>query len=178
MKKEKRFTFSAQQIAIVAMLMALRFVLSKFSIPLGESNRIGFGFIVVSLMGMLYGPWVTGIASGLFDLLKSFVGSVGGTFFIGFTLSAIAGGVVYGFFLHRQRVNWQHVLGAVVTNTVLVNLLMTTYWIHLLYGTPFKALFIARIPQNLVMGAVRFMMILLLSRLPQIKQIIQKYRTD
>lgn len=177
MKKENKFTFSAQQMTILAVMIALDLVISRFSVPIGTSNRLSFGFIITAILGLLYGPWVAGLANAASDLLKSFLFGAGGPFFIGFTISAFLGGVIYGLFLHRKEVRWPHVLGASLANTIFVNLILNTYWLTILYKSPFKELLLVRIPQNAIMTPIRFAIILMVTQLPQLKTIFNKYQT-
>lgn len=178
MKKNNKFTFTTQQIAILGILMALGLVLSRVSIPLGPSNRLSFGFIVNAMIGILYGPWVAGFAAAGKDLLQTFLfGVQGGSFFIGFTLTAFVGSFIYGWFLHREKVTWKHVLAAVILNTVLTNLVLNTLWIYLLYKTPVIVLLASRIPQNLIMAPIRFIVIYLIVQNKQIQRVFDGYAT-
>ncbi|WP_018659609.1 folate family ECF transporter S component [Allofustis seminis] len=177
MNKKNKFNFSVEQMTIVAVMIALHLVLSRFSIPLGNANRISFSFIITALLGILYGPIIAGLANVSSDLLKSFLFGPGGPFFIGFTISAMLGGIIYGLFLHRKTIRWPHVLAATVVNTLFVNLVLNTYWVHLLFGTPFRELLVTRVPQNAIMLPIRFAFILFITQLPQLKPIIKKYQT-
>lgn len=175
---KKKFTFTTQQIAVLGVLMGLRIALSRLSIMVGPNNRLAFGFIIASIIGMLFGPWVAGFASAGTDLLTSFLfGTQGGPFFIGFTLTAFVGGMVYGIFLHRKEVKWYHVLLAVLINSLLTNIVMNTIWINMLFQTPISVLLATRIPQNLIMGPIRFVIIYLALRNKQLQNIYERYST-
>ncbi len=173
--ERERFSFTTQQIAVLGVLMSLSLVLSRVSITLGPNNRLAFGFIINSIIAILYGPWVAGFASAAQDLLKSFLFGVQGQFFIGFTLTAFVGSFIYGVFLHRKTITWKHVLGAVLVNTLVSNLFLNTLWIHLLYRTPILVLLAARIPQNLIMAPIRFGLIYLMTQNRQLNQIFDRY---
>lgn len=174
-ENRERFSFTTQQIAVLGVLIALSLVLSRVSIPIGPNNRLAFGFIINSIMAILYGPWVAGFASAGQDLLKSFLFGVQGQFFIGFTFTAFLGPFIYGIFLHRRNITWKHVLGAVLLNTIVSNLLLNTLWINILYGTPFMVLLASRIPQNLLMAPIRFGLIYLITQNRQMNQIFDRY---
>ena len=177
MKENKKFTFTVQQIAVLGVLMALELAISRVSVLLGPSNRLTFGFIIHAVIGIMYGPWVAGLAAACSDLLKSFLFGVQGQFFIGFTLTAFVGSFIYGVFLHRHKIQWYHVFWAVVLNSVFTNLMLNTLWLNLLYQTPFSVLFASRIPQNLIMGPIRFLGIYLIAQNQQLKRIFEKYGT-
>ncbi|MCI5775761.1 MAG: folate family ECF transporter S component [Aerococcus sp.] len=173
----KRFRFTPMQMALVALFMALNIVLTRFSIPIGQNNRISFGFLSTVFLGFFFGPWVAGFASAGNDLLKSFLFGASGGFFFGFTFNAFLGGVFYGFFLHRKEVKWYHVLGAVLCNTIITNIILGTLWLHIMYGTPMLALLATRVPQNIIMGAVRFVVMLIVINISQFQPYFDKYRT-
>jgi len=176
-EQNEGFTFTIQQIATLGLLMALGLALSGVSIPLGPSNRLSFGFIVNAVIGLLYGPWVAGFASAGEDLLSSFLLGAQGNFFIGFTLTAFVGSFIYGWFLHRKNITWKHVLIAVILNTIFANLILNTLWIHILYRTPIVVLLATRIPQNLIMAPVRFIVIYLITQNKQLNKIFDRHAT-
>lgn len=175
MNKQK-YTISTQQLAIIGLLIAFKLVLSRLSIPISPENRLSFGFVGTAFLGTLYGPWIAGIANVGSDLLTSALFGNNGQFFIGFTFSAFLGGVFYGAFLHRETVKWYHVLGAVLCNTLITNLFFNTLWVHILYRAPIPALLFARVPQNLIMGPFRFLVIYFLLRTPQLQGIYRRLR--
>lgn len=175
--KNNRFTFTTQQIAVLGVLMALGLVLSRTTIALGPNNQLSFGFIVNAIIGILYGPWVAGFAGMGDDILQSFLFGVQGTFFIGFTLTAFVGSFIYGWFLHRKNITWKHVLLSVLFNTVVTNLILNTLWIHILYQTPIVVLLASRIPQNLVMAPIRFIVIYLITQNNQLNSVFDRYAT-
>lgn len=174
--ERKKFTFTTQQIAVLGVLMALRIILSRFSIQITPSVQLAFGFIVASMIGMLFGPWVAGFAGVGTDLLTTFLFGKS-NFFIGFTFTAFVGGFIYGVFLHRKEIKWHHVLMAVLLNTLFANLFLNTLWINILYETPILVLLASRIPQNLIMGPIRFVLIYLILSNKQLQEIYNRYST-
>lgn len=175
--QNERFTFTTQQIAVLGVLIALGLALSQLTVALSLNNRISFGFIINAIIGVLYGPWVAGFAAVGEDLLKSFLFGTQGTFFIGFVLTAFVGSFIYGWFLHRKNITWKHVLGAVLLNTLMTNLVLNTLWIHILYQTPIVVLLASRIPQNLIMAPIRFIVIYLITQNKQLNRIFDEYAT-
>lgn len=131
----------------VSMLIAIQFILSKFCSISTDSIRIGFGFIPMALCGMLYGPIWAAIAYSVADILGGALvyGSVNP--FI--TLAVAITGFGYGLFLHRDSVRFfPNVVGAVAVSLV-CSMLLTTFILSAMYGSPFTAMFIMRIPQGL-----------------------------
>ena len=76
-----------------------------------------------------------------------------------------------------RSIKWYHVLLAVVVNSLMTNLVMNTIWVNMLFGTPFKVLLATRIPQNLIMAPIRFIIIYLALTNKQLQEIYQRYST-
>lgn len=176
-KHSQKFTFTTNQIAVVGVLMGLGLALSRVAIPLGTSNRLSLGFVVTGVISMLYGPWVGGFAAAGVDLLISFLFGQQGTIFIGFTITAFVNGVIYGLFLHRRRPNWKSLVLAVLFQTVVSNVILNTLWINTLYQTPIPVLLAGRIPQNLIMAPVRFLLLYFVMTNNQLLRVFDRYTT-
>ncbi|MDO4680349.1 MAG: folate family ECF transporter S component [Aerococcus sp.] len=172
----RKFPLSVQQMTMVALFMALNIILSRFSLQLGPTNRISIAFLPNVLLGFFFGPWIAGIASVGTDLLKSMMFGNYGGFFIGYTFTAFLGGFIYGLFMHRPVVKWYHIALAIFFNTLISNIILGTLWIHIMYQTPILALLATRVPQNLIMAPVRFVIAHLVIGLPQLQSHYKKYR--
>lgn len=133
-----------------AMLLAVAVVLGFYRLQLTEYLRIGFDFIAKELTGMLFGPVVGCFVGGLSDIIAYIIKPVGG-FFPGFTISTMAAGTIYGLFLYKRPVSLVRIIAANTTVTILVNLILNTYWLTILYGDAFFALFPARVLKQLIM---------------------------
>lgn len=87
----------------VAMLLAMSVVISfTASVRVTETIKIGLGYLITALLGMLYGPFTAALAAGAGDLIKYLL-KPDGAYFFGFTLTAMLGGVVYGVFFYREK---------------------------------------------------------------------------
>lgn len=137
-------------LAVTAMLLAIAVVLGFYTLQLTDYIKIGFAYIVNEMTGMLFGPAVGGIMGGLADLLKYLVKPTG-PFFPGFTISGICGGIIYGMVLYKKPLTVKRVVLANLLVMVLVNILLNTYWLTLLYGDAYLALLPARILKQAVM---------------------------
>ena len=137
-------------LAMASMLLAIAVVLGFYTLQLTEFIKIGFAYIANELAGMMFGPVVGSLIGGLADVLKYLVNPTG-PFFPGFTISGFLGGLIYGIVLYKKPLSIKRVIVANTLVTVFVNLLLNTYWLTLLYGNAFMALFPARIVKQLVM---------------------------
>lgn len=145
--KELKSTYN---LAICALLMALTLVISSFTIQIGDYIKIGFSFIASELAYMLFGPVVGMIFGGAADVF-SYIIKPTGAFFPGFTISGILSGLIYGMFLYKKRISFGRILIVKAVVAVLINMLLGTYWLTLLYGKGFMVLFPMRAIKNLIM---------------------------
>lgn len=53
--------------------------------------------------------------------------------------------MIYALFLYQKPIKWWRIIAATLLVTLVVNVLMNTYWIHLLYGLDLRAAFLQRI---------------------------------
>lgn len=147
----------------VALLIALEIVLSRFLSITTPIVKIGFGFVPIAICGMMFGPVWAGVAGTVADLIGATLFPIG-TFFPGFTLSAALTGIVFGLFQHKRKRGWLQLMGAVAINCLGISLILNTYWLTILMGTPFLLLLPMRIVQNLIMVPVQFIVLRFMQR--------------
>ena len=99
------------RLVTMAFLIALEIVLTRFCSINTPILRIGFGFLPVAMMGIMFGPLWAGIGYAVGDLLGMLI-FPSGAYFPGFTLTAFLTGLVFGFFLHGKEITWKKVLPA------------------------------------------------------------------
>lgn len=155
-------------LVITALLVALHFIISGFEIYLTPQIRIGFSFLTIAVVGLLFGPVLAMTAGGLSDII-SFLLNPAGTYFPGFTVSAILGGLIYGLFFYKKPVTLWRILCAKFLVSLLINLGLNTFWHTILYGKSFVVLFPARALKNLILLPIE--MLLLFFVLKTIRQI-------
>lgn len=137
-------------LAMTAMLLAIAVVLGFYTLQLTEYIKIGFAFIANELTGMMFGPVVGSVMGGLADIVKYLVKPTG-PFFPGFTISGFFAGLIYGLILYKKPLSLKRIILANGLVTVLINLLLNTYWLTLLYGNAFVALLPARAVKQIIM---------------------------
>ncbi|WP_228586954.1 folate family ECF transporter S component [Alkalibacterium sp.] len=163
-------------IAIVGLLVAMNITLGRIGITT-PVVRITFAFLPTALIGLLFGPWVAGVAAVLADLLGFIVGGGVGGFFPGFTLSAFLTGLIYGVFLHKRKVSTKRVIMAEVVIAVFVNLTLNTLWLRILTQNPIAVLLPPRLIQNAVMIVVRVFTVRFIANNKQLRRVYMKYST-
>lgn len=151
---------SVKNLAVVSLLIALEIVISTIYIPLPtySTQRIYFSFLVVALIGLLYGPVVSFWAALIGDLL-GFMIHPQGAFFFGYTITAICGALIFSLFLYRTRITITKILICKLCINLFVNVGMNSLWDSMLLGSGYFPLMIARIPKNLLMLPIEVLML-------------------
>ncbi len=174
----EKFQQSAQELKQVrtltgvAMLLAMSVVISfTASVRVTETIKIGLGYLITALLGMLYGPFTAALAAGAGDLIKYLL-KPDGAYFFGFTLTAMLGGVVYGVFFYREKCTIPRAIASKATVSLLLNCLLNTVWVSWLYGMPFLGALGPRVIKNLM--ALPFEIVLLYIVLNGMNKVIQR----
>ena len=141
----------------LALLTAMQIILARYlAIPVTESMRFTTSFIPVVIAARRFGV-VGGMAVyGVGDFLGAIIFPAGGAFFPGFTVTAVVSGLIYGLFLSKKGGIVRIVL-SVLTSQIVCTLLMNSYWLSMLYGSEFSAIFVSRIPQALIMSVIQIL---------------------
>ena len=144
----------------LALLTAMQIILARYLvIPVSESLRFSMSFIPVVIAARRFGI-VGGMAVyGLGDFLGAIIFPAGGAYFPGFTVTAVVAGLIYGLFLAKKSGVVRIVL-SVLFSQLICTLLMNSYWLSVLMGSEFSAIFISRIPQALIMSALQIVFML------------------
>ena len=163
----KKF-FTARNIAQLALLIALYFVLDRislFTIPV-SFLKISFAFIPVIVAAMLFGPVGGALVNGLGDLIGALVLPFG-PYHPGFTICGALIGACFGFFLHMDSKTfknnenprvWPNVIVPVVFG-VLVGMFLNTLWVAQLYSSKtYWGYFVPRAVQEVVIGALKLIL--------------------
>ncbi|MGL4912317.1 MAG: folate family ECF transporter S component [Romboutsia sp.] len=158
MSQEKNKNFNSKILTQLGLLIALQVILTRFLSIQTPIVRIGFGFLPVAIMGILYGPWIGGIGATISDLL-GFILFPSGTYFPGFTLTAFLTGFTYGALLYNKTKSPLRILGSVLIVCLFLNLALDTLWLSILMGKGYMALLPTRVIKSLAMIPVQFITI-------------------
>lgn len=143
--------FVTRNLVLCGLMAALAVVLGLVaSIEAGPYIRIGFSGIPNRIVEFLFGPVVGSFFGGALDVLK-YIMKPTGPYFFGFTFNAMFAGVLYGAILYRRPVTIGRILTAEFLVKLLVNCLLNTLWISVLYGKGFMVLLPARVLKNALM---------------------------
>ena len=171
---QKKYIFS---IALTSIFVAITVVLSRFMSINVWNMSIGFSFASVFICGMLLGPFWGGVCGALADFIGAILFPFG-TYFFGFTATAFLGGAVFGMvgIIAKKCKNRWTFLSLTATLLILkegiCSLLLNSLWISILYGTPYTAVLISRIPLSAVTFALELAFALVLKEIliPKLKK--------
>lgn len=138
-----------EKLVFTAFMIALEIVLSKIVSVNISFLRIGFGFLPIAILAIMYGAWWSGIAYAIGDVIGGFLFPTG-AFFPGFTVTALLTGIIFGLVLHKKKVTFKRALVASTLVCVLCNLLLNTYWLTFIIGKGFKVLLASRAIKELI----------------------------
>ena len=130
---EKRKMSRTEKIAYTALLVAMQVVLGNLlQIPL-LSKQFHFGFLPIAVAGAVFGPVAAMLVGGLGDFLGAHLFPAG-AYFVGFTLSNILAGLLYGLILYRHKLCFWRCASAVLAVS-LCYLFLNSYWLNVVVPT-------------------------------------------
>ena len=147
--KEKKIRISVRDITLMAMLIAIEIVLSRFCSIQAWNVKIGFAFIAPVTAAILMGPAQAAVVAGVADVLGTLMFPIG-PYFPGFTLNSCLNGLVWGLFLHKKPSIPKAAIAAGI-NQFIIGLFITTFWISVLYGSPYLSLLPVRLTQACIL---------------------------
>ena len=160
---------STKLIVIMGLLVAMEIVLNRFLSVNAWNIKIGFSFLPVVIAAIVYGPVYGAIVGGLGDFLGAIMFPIG-QYFPGFTLTAVLMGLVWGFFLHKEQ-TLPRIIAAAAINQFILGLCLNTYWISVLYGSPYGPLFMTRILQAVILFVTQVIIIYAMGKfIPRFKE--------
>lgn len=122
---------STKSIALLGILSALQLIIGRFTF--GTSFlKVAFTFTIIVLIAKWFGPLWGSLAAIINDTIGTLL--IGGPIFIGFTITAISGMLIYSlFFYQRTHISWGRVFLATFLVLMITNAGMNTLWLTMLY---------------------------------------------
>lgn len=143
MKKLKKFI-------LAGLLLSVSVVFNRFLSIKTPIVVISLGFIPKIIIGTLFNCWWSAFLFGLADLIGSLLFPFG-AYFVGYTISAVISGFIYGLFLYRKKgikpkkYLVRLIISCIISNLI-CNLLLNSIWVTITSG---KAIF-AILPTRLI----------------------------
>lgn len=158
MNVQNNKNFNLKTLTQLGLLIALQVVLSRFLSIHTPIVKIGFGFLPLAIMGILYGPFIGGVGAIVADIIGIILFPTG-AYFPGFTLTTGLTGFVYGSLLYNKPKSPQRILIATLIISLGLNLLLNTLWLSIIMGKGYLALLPTRVAKALIMIPVEFITI-------------------
>jgi len=161
LKKGKKL-FTLETFIVLALLVAIEVILTRFFSLKQWNLRFSFGFIPIVIAAILYGP----IASATVAACADFLGAI--------LFPAFISGIIYGLFLHKKQ-SLPNIVGAAVVTQFICGLVMNSYWLSIISSkSTFWGLIPVRSIQSVVMSIVIISVTYVLSKtiVPIIKKAI------
>lgn len=157
---------STRWLAVMAVFLCLRIVVSRFSIPVSANLNISLSFILVALEGVLFGPTAGIVFAFTEDILEFLLFPSPYGFFFGYTISAMLGVLTYALFLYNQRITVIKIIGAKLISSYAINVLLGSFWTYLLVGSKsYLAYAAVSIYKNTILFPIQIIGILLVINL-------------
>ncbi len=167
----------AYMISMMGLLIAIMVVLSRILGFEWQFIKISFDFVPKIVMGMMFGPFWTGIGAVIADLVGMMLFAKA-AFFPGFTLNAFLGGVIYGYFFYKKEVTWRNAFLCTVANTVLIGLILTPIWLAIMYNQPLTSWVIwgPRLTKAILMLPIQTGLTYVVGRMIPVRQLMKRSR--
>lgn len=146
-----------------AMLVAVAIVLGFFKLPIGPTLEIHFTSLPIAIAGALLGPIIGSIIGALSDI-GAYVVKPTGPFFAGFTLSAAVTGFIFGIMLHKKKITWIRILAAQIIVTIIVGMVMNSFWLSMLFDKGFIVIMTSRIVKEVLMIPINTFILAVLTK--------------
>ncbi|AOR24363.1 folate family ECF transporter S component [Clostridium taeniosporum] len=149
---------NVRNLVIASLLITMKLILDLFTIQITPFLHVSFEFLASVTISMLFGPIVGAMCGGLSDILNYLINPKG-AFFVGFTLSAMMSGLIYGSILYKKKITVTRCAIANIISVIFVDIMMNTFWLSILFGKGFYALLHLRVFKNLTMIPINIIMI-------------------
>lgn len=141
--------YSTRNLVFAALMVAMARVLALIpSIPIAHT-RLSFSFPARAMCALVCGP-VAGMAYGFVEDILGFILQPTGEFFFGYTISTMAGLLVYALCFYRRRVTVVRIVAANVLVNVFVNAMLGSLWTMMIRGGGYFGWFVPSLIKNLI----------------------------
>ena len=156
---------------ILALLMAINVAISSLFIEVGPNLRLYFTYIVNMIVAANFSlPLV--ITYAIVEDFIAFFLFPSGPFFLGYTITAVAGCVIYHIFLHKE-INLKNIIISKTLVNIFVNIGLNSLWSSMLFSKGYIYYFSKSVVKNLLMLPIEVMVFYTIYRL--LKPLLNKY---
>lgn len=121
-------------LTVTGLLIALALIVKMFAIQLTPSIRISFAFIAIMSIGMLFGPFVSGVSGILVDFLSYIIADKTGNPYLPILgIAFFISGMIYGIFLYKKDFSFKNAIISRITSVVLCQVGLNSVIIYLMF---------------------------------------------
>lgn len=171
-----------KKMILSALLLALDIVLSRFLGIRVVNIAFSFGFVPLILSAIWLGPKYSTLIGGLTDLIGALLFPVG-TYFVGYTISALIDGFIYGIILYKkpgeERNTKEFVIRLIISTlivSVFCNLFLSSLWSYLAYGKAYLVALTGKLPLEAIRFPLKIVTILAITKI--LEPITKKYLVE
>ena len=160
-----------RKMLILALLMAINVAISSLFIEVGPNLRLYFTYIVNMIVAANFSlPLV--ITYAIVEDFIAFFLFPSGPFFLGYTITAVVGCVIYHIFLHKE-INLKNIIISKTLVNIFVNIGLNSLWSSMLFSKGYIYYFSKSVVKNLLMLPIEVMVFYTIYRL--LKPLLNKY---
>ena len=137
-------------LAVMGLMIALKYILNNVRIPVSDNLNIMFTFIPTAIEAAVIGPGAGMVSAVITDLLSGIL-SPYGPFFPGYMLSKMLTSLIFGIFFYRRKVGFPDILIAKALVSYIVNVGLGSLWSSILYGKAFLVYASASLIKNTIL---------------------------
>jgi riboflavin transporter len=157
---KRTFNIVASGLLIALSVVLTRVFSANFMIVGVPAGRLAVGFVPIVLAGMMLGPYF-GMGVGAVADVLGYLLFPSGVYFFGITITSALAGLI-PFIVMRltgKMRYWVQALLAVAVTQILCSMFLQTFWLSVLYGKAYEALFYPRAIVALITIPVYFILI-------------------
>lgn len=160
-----------RKMLILALLMAINVAISSMFIEVGPNLRLYFTYIVNMIVAANFSlPLV--ITYAIVEDFIAFFLFPSGPFFLGYTITAVVGCVIYHIFLHKE-INLKNIIISKTLVNIFVNIGLNSLWSSMLFSKGYIYYFSKSVVKNLLMLPIEIIVFYTIYKL--IKPLLNKY---
>ena len=160
-----------RKMLILALLMAINVAISSLFIEVGPNLRLYFTYIVNMIVAANFSlPLV--ITYAIVEDFIAFFLFPSGPFFLVYTITSVAGCVIYHIFLHKE-INLKNIIISKTLVNIFVNIGLNSLWSSMLFSKGYIYYFSKSVVKNLLMLPIEVMVFYTIYRL--LKPLLNKY---
>lgn len=143
-----------QTLAICSMMIAINVILGYFTLNFSSYLRIGFGFVTLPVVTMLFGP-IAGCITGILQDVVSFILKPTGGYLFTLTLNVGISGMIYGVMLYKRKITFARVFITKLIIIVVVNIILNSIGLAPTVGSGLAGILPSRVVKNIILLPVQ-----------------------